>query len=34
MGHQDVLDDLRAGKFTDDLQEKMKKVALDIAAQI
>lgn len=32
--HKDVLNDLKGGKFTDDLQEKMKKVALDVAAQI
>ncbi len=32
--HVDVLNDLKAGKFTDDMQDKMKKVALDIAAQI
>ncbi|MDZ7605233.1 MAG: F0F1 ATP synthase subunit alpha [Cyclobacteriaceae bacterium] len=32
--HADVLSELKAGKFTDDLQDKMKKVALDIAAQI
>ncbi len=32
--HADVLKELKEGKFTDDLQYKMKKVALDIAAQI
>jgi len=32
--HADVLSELKAGKFTDELQDKMKKVALDIAAQI
>ncbi len=34
MQHTDVLDELRAGKLTDQGQEKMKKVALDVAAQL
>jgi len=32
--YADVLRELKAGNFTDDLQDKMKKVALDIVAQI
>jgi len=32
--HTDILDELRAGKLTDQGQEKMKKVALDVAAQL
>lgn len=32
--HSGVLSELKAGKLTDEIQETMKKVALDIAAQI
>ncbi len=32
--HTDILDELRTGKLTDEGQNTMKKVALEVAAQL